>query len=720
MNLGDRIRAAAGTLFGFPRVSDGVVPNYPESMVGAPWRLDALALDYPKAMRKVAMVRRCVLRVANDLARLPIVFETLGADGEYVPIPRKSGNIVDVWTSANSEQTGFEVIRDVHAASKASGSAYLVMEDFGTSRVQEIWTLHPQYVRPIVGDRRELKAYVFNRGGREEAIPAANVIFWKGYNPDFEPSGASDLESIELDYATNYDVSRLLQKFVRGGGMPAGYWSVQNPSGKGQVALTEPEKKRMKAMLDKLYAGIRQAFQAHIVGDLKFERAGLTPDEMKLLDIAKLTDERICLAIGVPPWMMGIKGGNSGVGDKGGSASADIGIYWENTLLPEVALRDAILTEKFCPRFGTGIRARTDLSQVAALNETLLRNANNVASLCGTPPYSVNEVRAMNGAPARKEPEADALYQKPDPVAPVVNAAPSGADAGKQAPTDAPAQKSRMLDGDTNREQRRRHAKNNLARYERKLQSAFAGILARKKDKLCKAIEREASRGKVTRALNLDELMMPDPEDEDAVRSILAALVADRGEEALADLALELELAFNAQRTSGWVRDTTYRVLTQTSETEKEAVRGAIEKSMSLNESLSALVERIRALPEFDSARAVLIARTESTGAYNYASREGWAQSGVVDQQEWLSARDDSVRDTHAEADGQVVALGDAFDVGGSPMEYPGDPMGGPEEVCNCRCTLLPVVNEQARAKKQFDAYLARVLRGSKRAEVVA
>ena len=56
--------------------------------------------------------------------------------------------------------------------------------------------------------------------------------------------------------------------------------------------------------------------------------------------------------------------------------------------------------------------------------------------------------------------------------------------------------------------------------------------------------------------------------------------------------------------------------------------------------------------------------------------------------QEFIATRDERVRDDHADADGQVVAMGAHFEVGGESLLYPGDPDGSPENVINCRCTV--------------------------------
>lgn len=85
-------------------------------------------------------------------------------------------------------------------------------------------------------------------------------------------------------------------------------------------------------------------------------------------------------------------------------------------------------------------------------------------------------------------------------------------------------------------------------------------------------------------------------------------------------------------------------------------------------------------------SRATMIARTETIGALNEGAYVAAQESGLVSEVEWLTQQDNRVRDTHMAQDGQVVPLGRTFLNG---CRFPGDPQGQPEEVINCRCTLL-------------------------------
>jgi HK97 family phage portal protein len=94
--------------------------------------------------------------------------------------------------------------------------------------------------------------------------------------------------------------------------------------------------------------------------------------------------------------------------------------------------------------------------------------------------------------------------------------------------------------------------------------------------------------------------------------------------------------------------------------------------------------------------RSELIARTEMIRASNGTAFNLYTSWGVQEK-EWFSTPDPRTRLTHqiGAAFGQdpvVVSIGEAFNIGGSPLMFPGDPGGPLEETAQCRCTVLPVM----------------------------
>jgi uncharacterized protein with gpF-like domain len=90
-------------------------------------------------------------------------------------------------------------------------------------------------------------------------------------------------------------------------------------------------------------------------------------------------------------------------------------------------------------------------------------------------------------------------------------------------------------------------------------------------------------------------------------------------------------------------------------------------------------------------------ARTTATAAVGEGIAVGTAelaqQTGQRLGLRWRSERDAQTRPSHRDADGQVVAIGQRFAVGMSSLRWPGDPLGPPDEVVNCRCVVVPTTD---------------------------
>lgn len=101
------------------------------------------------------------------------------------------------------------------------------------------------------------------------------------------------------------------------------------------------------------------------------------------------------------------------------------------------------------------------------------------------------------------------------------------------------------------------------------------------------------------------------------------------------------------------------------------------------------IAKAISASTAFSPARALLIARTETTMAANMGAYGAALQSGVNLEKYWIATDDNRTRDSHAAMLGtKPLPMDEPFEVGSSLMMYPGDPSAPAEEVCNCRCVL--------------------------------
>lgn len=131
-------------------------------------------------------------------------------------------------------------------------------------------------------------------------------------------------------------------------------------------------------------------------------------------------------------------------------------------------------------------------------------------------------------------------------------------------------------------------------------------------------------------------------------------------------------------------------------------VRTAIAEGLAAGEELPKIADRVRDAAGVTEPRARVIARTESHGARNTVNAATVRRAATAFSQpaaftrRWQAANDERTRETHRDADGQVVALNEPFTVGRASLDFPGDPSGPPEETINCRCTTITLIDTGA------------------------
>ena len=108
--------------------------------------------------------------------------------------------------------------------------------------------------------------------------------------------------------------------------------------------------------------------------------------------------------------------------------------------------------------------------------------------------------------------------------------------------------------------------------------------------------------------------------------------------------------------------------------------------------------------PEFYRYQIARIARTETTGASNWASLEAGKSLNFQQDKIWYTAGDERVRPNHRELDEVRVEVDGYFQSGPVQLLYPGDPNPIPYELgagevinCRCRARLVPKLTPDGR-----------------------
>jgi 2'-5' RNA ligase len=143
--------------------------------------------------------------------------------------------------------------------------------------------------------------------------------------------------------------------------------------------------------------------------------------------------------------------------------------------------------------------------------------------------------------------------------------------------------------------------------------------------------------------------------------------------------------------------------LVAVSDTLWEVARRELADGVRAGEGIEELAGRLQEAGGFGEARARTIARTEVVAASNSASLAQALRLGDPSiAKEWLATMDaggmvcdERTRADHCAAHEQVQPLGEPFEVGGTWLMYPGQPIGPADEVINCRCGIGYVVEDE-------------------------
>ena len=130
-----------------------------------------------------------------------------------------------------------------------------------------------------------------------------------------------------------------------------------------------------------------------------------------------------------------------------------------------------------------------------------------------------------------------------------------------------------------------------------------------------------------------------------------------------------------------------------------DSLRVQLLEGIEAGEGISQLAPRIAAMPAFSADRAERIARTETIGAFNLGTQEGFNKAETP-RKSWLSTRDgERVRRSHQDIDTQTSATPiparERFTLvdekrGTAELMFPGDPSAPAWAVVNCRCAMVP------------------------------
>ncbi len=334
---------------------------------------------------------------------------------------------------------------------------------------------------------------------------------------------------------------------------------------------------------------------------------------------------------------------------------------------------------------------RFDTSQIAALKVDRQAAATTAGLLSRI--ATLNERRVMVDLEPSKDPKADLIPELTQPTMADMLAAQAGKPPVAD-PTAPPDKTTKVWPAILSRKAQTGglvHAMRNEAMVVWKIK--VNGLLATDRDQIAGIVEafltdavhksleaKERGKGRVIAAVT--SYLKTD--SAPAWAKATTPLLVQGSERATAIVAADLAINYNLLHPSllKFAQRESAELITNVSTTTRDAVNAVVTAGLEAGLTTKEISANVREAAAFASTRADLVARTETTRAFNGAPNEALRtlgrETGRKFTKTWSGALDDRERDEHVAIEGETVGIDEVFSNG---LQFPGEP--------NCRCVAL-------------------------------
>lgn len=680
---------------------------------------------------------RGINTIAKTAASVPLKVVSDSRDGK--PKEERGHRLIELIENPNEFMTRVELVELLMIFLESTGDGFWLFDDGSENgrrenvpmklrEVKEIWPLFSQFMTPLQGKSAPIRAYNYkpNGSGKGETYSVAEVFHARYSNPISLVDGLGSLQAAYQDILGDTFSQKFKNFILRNVATNAVFLKTDG-------SLTNDQREIYKRSLGSVFKGVRLGFME---SGLDFALPQIAPKDLPILEMDKAAQRRVLGALGVPPLLVGSEDA------KYDNAEQQLRIFWGHEMIPKFSKIEGALTKKL-HALGEDKRLRVifDLSGVKELqaDQKVQAETAKVWVDLGYPLNSAIKVFGVQGmedveggdvglvstsliplldllegpeepldpegtpidAPPAKpgeKPKKPAADEEPEPEEEKGSPAP---ERSLQAAVRGAAHDKALDDAHWKRfmgqnepivRRLRAELRRQFKRQEKSVQARIVELFGEKDlaDLKLKSLSTGFSTIRDARVeLVLFDLQIETEKFAKATRPILKAIYDKLGKQAITDLAIDgISFDIGSPAALNFLNGHVPRFSFDVNKSTRDALREAISEKIASGSTQADLSEAVANV--FDMAkgyRSARIARTETAIAGNSGIIDGLKQAGV-EAKRWISSRDEKVRDSHANADGQEVPIGEAFDVGGYFLKYPGDPEGPASEIVNCRCVV--------------------------------
>lgn len=689
MRLGDRVRAFLG------RLQKNAVLLIPTWQRGQPQYSPVSVLTYIKDYyKKNEVAYACIKEIARSASEAALKIYRKAKDGTLEEQPDHP--LQQLMDMPNPRTSQYEMHEAILTDMNVAGEAFVYKEPSGADRTVGLHRLRPDRVTVIPGPMGEVVAYKYSAGDVIKEFEAERVIHFPFFNPDNDYRGLSPMEVAHRVLDVDVDLTDYIKKFFEQGAMIPGFLKYLAGT------LSQAERKRIRKQFAEVYGGASEWFAPAVFDvDMTFEKTGMTYKEMEFGDLRSTMEIRICMIFGVPPILLPTKFGlDAATYSNYGMALKS---FWEDTLSPLYRRIQDKWQIGLAPDFGNNLIMKFDFSEVKALQEDKNEAWARATAALQAGGITVNQFLEEIGKPAI----GGDVFLRPMMLMEI----PSREMPGKGFTIAMPDYK-RLTTGrlkyPEEKAERWSYMINATARaWEGRFKETAQGLFEEEKKGVLRILRREgkqAKKGVPFQDFLLQAehyLRMAGEAWREEFLPLFTTLLQAQGETISAAFGIEFDITNPATQT--WLEEYSMQFAEQIEGLTEERVRAVIMEAQSEGWSVPTTRKALTDLYDgFDRVRAERIARTETIRSSNAGAVQAYREAGVI-KKEWYTSIDGR-QCAYCEALHQrvigieeiYIPQGTDFVVEGAERALRNDyaNVDYPPAHVNCRCTVLPVIEE--------------------------
>ena len=644
------------------------------------------------------LVYACITLVASNAASAPLKAWKL-EDGkrEAVELP-----LIEVLNRPNPRQSRYEFFEMIDTFLNLEGNAFAV------KLPDEHWLARPDRMRQVFGGN-DLLGYVYIRED-ETRIPFLpdEVIHTKMPNPGdpYDGLGRGIPPLGVAAYATDVDNKAMdfLRAFFDNAAVPYGMLTTKN-------ILEDDEVVRIRERIREQYSSSKKWHEIMILdAEAEYQKLGADISEIAWPDLRKVTETRICMAFKVPPIMVGAQAGleRSTFANTEQSEKQ----LWRQKIVPDNERVASAFTNSYYDELPEGVFLAHDYSEVEALQESRGDKFTRAQQGAAGGWLTVNDARAEVGL---MPVDSGDIFLRPLMVKAIDANATVEELTEEPEPREEPQEESEEeLSRKSLFEEvgKRFHKTFDLiarsweARFLESAREQFAKELVEMQALLGSKRRKDASTFIAFDKAMAEYMDMHGIEEWELLfLPLLAGLLAEQSVLWAETLGIGVWDVTNPE-VQAFISDYSFKFANGLGTTTKESLRGLVSSAQAEGWSINKLRDELAgAYGGWDKTRATMIARTETIRSSNAGAVMSYRQAGI-EYKQWFTAEDGRVCGFCQEMHNKIVgvsenywAMGDTMNVevpDEKPiaMTFTYEDVGEPPLHPNCRCTILPVVEE--------------------------